>query len=800
MTGTRFSEVRVTAGMARLLLALFLIASMLMALPAGAQGEASGQLISGDTGAYHFEWNGSSGRLLRAALNGEPATSLPVTLLYVQQGPNGFSRYLAWFLARSERGFNILWCYLDQRGDTFGCWLYRYPVNEITYQRFRGSYRFSPGTAAGSEASAFQVAAPSSYQGPRFHYAAWDSTGGQLSRLELRAPQADSGPGGLVSTPSSPVLRTLTALHIDPLHYIRAGDENGWQAAGWEELHALARTDAGDAYYLVLYSQTTIGYAVDLNQGRVYTADFGERVRFDSAAVDMPGTATKDRAPAMQIERYRGHSFPLRASVAYANPYSDVALDVEFASPGGDRSLVPGYYTGDGIWMVRFAPNSLGTWTWKALSSDPKLNGLTGDFDCVSGESQTSFVRANPSYSYSRHFARAANSPFLPEFATGPAVPATHTPVEAEAAWADYARQIDALAARGVNRLVGGYLFDTASGADGPFLDKQLTQLNPEWFRALDRRVEYCNSKGIVPDIGLASDVSAFLAAHDERDVRRVWLYVLARYAASEVAWNLFGAGSAPLPDAVNRIASLGELTRLYDPYHHPLTTTLSAPIDRASVSAGLMSLPWMSVITVAASDVSAIGQADALNKPIVLAPLSAAAPSLDVERRALWRARMLGYYYVPDATGAGPAAIADKFFRTTRYWRLKPATEAITGENDSTVARRKRADVDAMPPITSPEEPGGAVAPPTPGGGNPATKAVGTVRLLADTGREYVLYFEGGGRATLDLLEAAGDVSLTWLNTATGATISGQSVMGGGFSSFQAPDNQDWVLRLVRK
>ena len=71
---------------------------------------------------------------------------------------------------------------------------------------------------------------------------------------------------------------------------------------------------------------------------------------------------------------------------------------------------------------------------------------------------------------------------------------------------------------------------------------------------------------------------------------------------------------------------------------------------------------------------------------------------------------------------------------------------------------------------------------------------------VLADPSHEYVIYFEHGGTATLDLLEATGHVKVMWLNPRTGESQESPSIIGGSYRSFIAPDSKDWVLYLSRE
>jgi hypothetical protein len=80
-----------------------------------------------------------------------------------------------------------------------------------------------------------------------------------------------------------------------------------------------------------------------------------------------------------------------------------------------------------------------------------------------------------------------------------------------------------------------------------------------------------------------------------------------------------------------------------------------------------------------------------------------------------------------------------------------------------------------------------------------PAPKPPPPTFVLADPAREYLVYFEQGGTLLLDLLEATGKVQVTWFNPRTGEASSTKQIVGGAYTTFTAPDTNDWVLYVSR-
>jgi hypothetical protein len=68
------------------------------------------------------------------------------------------------------------------------------------------------------------------------------------------------------------------------------------------------------------------------------------------------------------------------ATETYANPYTDVTLDVDFTSPTGKIFTRPAFWQGGSKFIVRFAAPTAGQWSWSATHADAGLNG-SGEFE-----------------------------------------------------------------------------------------------------------------------------------------------------------------------------------------------------------------------------------------------------------------------------------------------------------------------------------------------------------------------------------------------------------------------------------
>ncbi len=80
---------------------------------------------------------------------------------------------------------------------------------------------------------------------------------------------------------------------------------------------------------------------------------------------------------------------------------------------------------------------------------------------------------------------------------------------------------------------------------------------------------------------------------------------------------------------------------------------------------------------------------------------------------------------------------------------------------------------------------------------GNPARD--NSRYCLAQPGEVYLVYLPDGGRVTLDLSEAAGDLDVSWFDPRSGGPLMpAASVRGGAPAALVAPSADDW-LALVR-
>lgn len=221
---------------------------------------------------------------------------------------------------------------------------------------------------------------------------------------------------------------------------------------------------------------------------------------------------------------------------ADGNPYLEVSLSARFAQ--GDRAItVPGFYDGDGVYIVRFMPDSLGEWTYETSSSVADLTGNTGSF--TAGEAAPG-AHGPVKVANQFHFAHADGTPYLPFGTTCYAW--THQPLDLQA------ETLETLGKAGFNKIRMGvfpkdYPFNTNEplydvfeiGADG---QRDFDRPNPVAFRQFETQVGKLRDLGIEADIIIFHpyDRWGYCDMSAEQDNRYV-AYLAARLAAYRNVW-----------------------------------------------------------------------------------------------------------------------------------------------------------------------------------------------------------------------------------------------------------------------
>jgi len=251
------------------------------------------------------------------------------------------------------------------------------------------------------------------------------------------------------------------------------------------------------------------------------------------------------------------------------NPFLDVELSVRFKHK--TRVIEPdGFYNSDGIYLVRFMPDSLGPWTYATKSNCDELDGKSGQFKCVEQSPENHGpVRVRNTY----RFAYADGTSYFPVGTTCYAW--IHQGDELER------QTLASLEKSPFNKVrfcvfPKHYIFNRNEPVYHPFEGSlsegwDSARFNPEFFRHLEQRV------GDLLELGIEADLILFHpydrwgyatmdAATDDRYLR----YVVARLSAyRNIWWSLANEYDLMQTKTMADWDRFFQIVQETDPYQH---------------------------------------------------------------------------------------------------------------------------------------------------------------------------------------------------------------------------------------
>lgn len=254
------------------------------------------------------------------------------------------------------------------------------------------------------------------------------------------------------------------------------------------------------------------------------------------------------------------------AGPAEGNPFVEVELSSRFEKDG-QVVMVTGFYDGEGVYKVRFSPETTGEWRYATTSNRPELAGKTGVFTAVAPRpGNHGPVRV----AHTHHFAYADGTPYRQIGTTSYSW--IHRGDDQEE------RTLRTLAVSPFNK-IRMCVFPQNSAQSTirlfPFAGTShqgwdTTRYDPAFFRHLEQRVGQLRDLGIEADLILFhpyGDVwpfSAMDAASDDRYVR----YLVARLSAyRNVWWSLCNEWDFLKSKTESDWDRLFQVVRAADPY-----------------------------------------------------------------------------------------------------------------------------------------------------------------------------------------------------------------------------------------
>ena len=214
----------------------------------------------------------------------------------------------------------------------------------------------------------------------------------------------------------------------------------------------------------------------------------------------------------MLVQQWHPVDLSFSSTTAYANPFTGVTISAKFTGPGNTTLVVPGFYVGDSIWKIRFAPTKTGTWTYATSSNDANLNAVTGNITCIANTQSNIHGRLLVDSLNPHHFRYEDGTPY---FLIGGEIDWLGLIQCGDTTIAKPKQIIDMYTARGFTMInLNGYAWDTSwkpgnTSADdfgppdmyawgGTYAAPDQTRLNTAFWGHFDRVIDYLFQKGMV--------------------------------------------------------------------------------------------------------------------------------------------------------------------------------------------------------------------------------------------------------------------------------------------------------------
>ena len=278
---------------------------------------------------------------------------------------------------------------------------------------------------------------------------------------------------------------------------------------------------------------------------------------------------SSNAAPTNSVEQWGIYEIVLNGPTN-GNPFLDVRVSAVLDN-GTKKMEVPGFYDGDGIYRIRFMPDTQGNWRYKTKANRWRLSGKTGAFVVTPpGKGNHGPVRVHNEF----HFAYADGTPYVCIGTTIYNWLDTPEPLQEET--------LQTLAASPFNKARMLLTQQPTAYRTNfppplwPYVGQpphnwDLTRFNPKYFRHYEERIGQLRDMGIEADLILFNPYGKWGfekmdAAGDERYVR----YCIARFGAyRNVWWSLCNEWDFLKTKTESDWDRIGALVQQCDPYDH---------------------------------------------------------------------------------------------------------------------------------------------------------------------------------------------------------------------------------------
>ena len=294
----------------------------------------------------------------------------------------------------------------------------------------------------------------------------------------------------------------------------------------------------------------------------------------------------------VDVPRFDVFEVTFTSDETFANPFWDAKVWAVFTSPEGKQVRVDGYYHGGKEWKVRFVPNVLGKWTWKATMAgkDTSLR-QQGEFTCVKSD-RRGFLRISKVNPFRFEYDDGTPA-YLIGYQTGGLLKCGHDGPAADGKWRstpleEFLKDFDGAAnlqrlqlgcGRGGHQVLTGKegldRYNLAKCADLDEAYRLFRKFNVSQILNLNEDMSTYGGKmtafGHTNDVVNYKNVNAANLPMQDNYLR----YIVARYGAYVDIWELFNEDNRAPNDY---LAHLAKVIRDADPYKHLITTNYERP------------------------------------------------------------------------------------------------------------------------------------------------------------------------------------------------------------------------------
>ena len=284
-----------------------------------------------------------------------------------------------------------------------------------------------------------------------------------------------------------------------------------------------------------------------------------------------------------KVKQWNCHELSMKCKTD-KNPFTEVVLTATFRNTTTGKTItVDGFYDGNDIFRVRFMPDATGMWTYSTHSSEKRMDGKTGSFECTAqDDKRKSMVSAGQD----KDFIYADSTRYHPLGTTSYAW--IHTGKERQE------QTYASLAESGFNKL-RFCIFPNESVKEDPELfpfeiksktkhedgkykgyakyEWDFTRMNPKFFQHLDECVARLREMDIQADIILFHPYDMGRWGFDRMTMQQNELYlkyVMARLGAySNVWWSLANEWDLVKKRTHDEWITLSEYVSKNDVYRH---------------------------------------------------------------------------------------------------------------------------------------------------------------------------------------------------------------------------------------